>query len=532
VSFERIALSRRQIVKGFLGFAVLSATTSLTPIGFAEDTAPGTPFSFDDLTAQMKALAAKPFVPADAKLPDFLAKLSYDAYRRIGPRPDRALKLSDGFGYKVEPFHMGWLFKEPVLVFDTQGDTAKEIQFTAADFDYHDPATADAMAEIKLPGVAGLRIDYPVNAPTQNDELVAFLGASYFRALGRGNAYGASARGVVIDSWLSGPEEFPRFSSFYLTHAATSEPLTAYATLEGPSIAGAFEFVFDPAKPEGHQETFIDVTARFFFRSDIAEIGVAPLTSMFLYADVNRSAFDDFRPRVHDSNGLYTVSANGDVAWRALNNPPSLGNSYFTFTNPKAFGLMQRGRDFDHYQDAGARYDLRPSILVEPKGNWGEGSIRLIESTAKLEAEDNIGVFWVPKVPFKAGDSAEFSYRLTWGDLNPDPDGTLAYVLETRSGHGGVSGVENKETLRKFVVDFKGGPLLDPNIDPKKIDVVATIAGGRVVYSAVSPLPDPGVFRLAIDAEIDSKDPIELRAYLVGEGRQLTETWLYQWRAA
>lgn len=532
MSFERIALSRREVVKSILGFAVLSATTSLTPISFADDKAPGTPFSFADLTARMQALAQKPYAPDDTQLPDFLAKLSYDAYQKIQPRNDRALDLGgEGIGYKVEPFHMGWLFKEPVLIFDVKDATATEKIFTAADFDYHDPATAAAMAKIDLPGVAGFRLDYPMNQPDKIDEVAAFLGASYFRALGRGNYYGLSARGAVLNSWLAEPEEFPRFSSFYMEHTAAGEPLTGYATLEGPSLTGAFRFTFDPGT-EMRQETLVEVTARFFFRKDVTEFGVAPLTSMFLYADNNRSQFDDFRPQVHDSQGLLMVNAGGEMAWRALNNPPTVANSYFHQTSPKAFGLMQRDRNFDAYQDAGARYDLRPSVLIEPLGDWGEGDIRLIEAPIKLEADDNIGVFWVPKIPFKAGDHAEFSYRLRWGNLDPDPNGTLAYVLDTRSGQGGVSGVANKQTLRKFVIDFKGGPFNDPDLDPSTIDSVATISGGKVNFAAVSKLPDDGVMRLAIDAEIDTKDPVELRAYLIGGGRQLTETWLYQWRAA
>jgi glucans biosynthesis protein len=306
-----------------------------------------------------------------------------------------------------------------------------------------------------------------------------------------------------------------------------------YAALEGPSLTGAFRFAFEPGNTE-RQETVVDVTARYFFRKDVTEMGVAPLTSMFLFDQANRSQFDDYRPAVHDSDGLIMDNGTGEIAWRALNNPVSLGNSYFGHTNPKAFGLMQRERTFEAYQDPGARYDLRPSILVEPKGDWGEGAIRLIEAPAKLEADDNIVAFWVPKTPFRAGDSAEFSYRLRWGDLPPDPKGKLGYVVETRAGQGGVSGVANKQTLRKFVIDFTGGPLDDPDLDPEGIDAVAAIAGtgGKVTYSAVSKVPETGVMRLAIDAEIEGKDPVELRAYLVGRGRQLTETWLYQWRAA
>ena len=325
-----------------------------------------------------------------------LQNLSYDAYRLIQARDDKAVALSQGFGYVIEPFHLGWLFQQPVEMFDASGGTAKPIPFSAADFNYHDPAIEQQMAAITLPGVAGFRIDGPMNAPGQLAELVSFLGASYFRALGKNNYYGGSARGAVVNSWLAVPEEFPRFSSFYVERADYGQPLTIYAALEGQSLTGAFRFVLDPAS-DARQQTVFDVTARYFFRNDVAEMGVAPLTSMYLYSAANRSAFDDYRPEVHDSDGLYMDGGTGELAWRALNNPPALGNSYFSHTNPKAFGLMQRQRDFAEYQDPGARYDLRPSMLVEPKGDWGEGSVRLIEVPAKLEAEDNIVAFWVPE---------------------------------------------------------------------------------------------------------------------------------------
>lgn len=525
-----VVLSRRQVVQALAGLAAAFSATGLTSVSFAEDDAPGAAFSFDALSERMRTYALNSHVNAVSPLPQALQNLSYDAYRLIQARDERAIRLSDGFGYFIEPFHLGWLFKEPVEMFALKDGAATPIAFSAQDFNYHDPAVAAQMAKVTLPGVAGFRLNYPLNAPGKMDELVAFLGASYFRALGRGNAYGASARGAVVNSWLAQPEEFPRFSSFYVERAEAGQPLTIYAALEGQSLTGAFRFVFDPAT-EARQDTGIDVTARYFFRNDIAEMGVAPLTSMYLYSDANRSQFDDYRPQVHDSDGLFMDGGAGEVAWRALNNPPSLGNSYFGFTNPRAFGLMQRERDFVAYQDPGARYDLRPSVLVEPKGAWGEGSIRLIEVPAKLEAEDNIVAFWVPKRPFRAGDSAEFNYRLRWGDL-PPARSDLAHVAATRAGRGGVSGVDNKATLRKFVVDFAGGPL--DGLDEAAVDAVATIAGtgGKVVYSAVSKVPETGAMRLAIDAEIDGKDPVELRAYLVGGGRQLTETWLYQWRAA
>lgn len=275
----------------------------------------------------------------------------------------------------------------------------------------------------------------------------------------------------------------------------------------------------------------MEVTARLFFRTDVQELGVAPLTSMFLYAEANRGGFDDYRPQVHDSNGLLVERESGEVMWRALNNSAWLGNSYLSETNPAAFGLYQRGRDFESYQDAGAHYERRPSLRVEPIGAWGQGMVRLIEIPAKLEADDNIVAFWIPAEPARAGEAREYSYRLIWGDLNPEQNPSLAYVAETRGGVGGVSGVENAANFRKFVIDFKGGDLAAlPAGTP--IDVLATVGGGVVRSSVLSRIDANDVWRLVLDVEADPGATLELKAYLVGMGKKLTETWLYQWRPA
>jgi glucans biosynthesis protein len=525
------ALSRRAMLKSFAGAAAaLCASTALTRNVFARQlAAAGQGFSFDHLTEEARALAARAYEPTPPLMPDFARRLTYDAYRLIQFRPDRAVELDDAGGYQVQAFHLGWLYNEPVRLHEVSGGDVQPIMFSTQDFEYRNAALDTARSEEALPGVAGFRINYPLNRPEHLDELVSFLGASYFRALGRDNVYGASARGAVVNSWREGDEEFPRFSAFYLERAEAGAPLVINAMLDGPSLAGAYRFEISPGN-DNRQETLIDVTARLFFRADIAELGIAPLTSMFLYAEGNRSRFDDYRPQVHDSNGLLVLREGGEVAWRALNNPPSLANSYFVESNPRAFGLMQRDRDFGAYQDPGALYERRPSILIEPQGSWGRGSIRLIEIPAQLESDDNIVAFWVPETPFKAGGEAEFGYRLRWGNMLPDATADIAYVAETRTGQGGVSGVENAKSLRKFVVDFVGGPLAD--FGPETVlDPVAVVSGGTLVHSTVSKVEPTGAWRLVLDVDIATGGPVELRAYLVGLGRQLTETWLYQWLA-
>jgi glucans biosynthesis protein len=522
--------SRRHFLKAAAFAAALLTTTSLTGYGLAQEAETG-PFDFDSFTERMQALAQTAYEPALPPLPEVYAGLNYDGYRMVQFDVRRAKWAEDGLGYQVQAFPRGWLYKEPVAVSEIVDGDAHAIGFATDDFRVFDEGIrAKAEAE-PFPGVAGFRINYPLNKPENADELVSFLGASYFRALGRDNIYGVSARGLLINSWRDGPEEFPRFSEFYLEKPASADqPLTIYAALESQSATGAYRFVITPAGPD-RQETVMEVTARLFFRADVAELGVAPLTSMFLFAETNRSSFDDYRPQVHDSNGLILVKESGETMWRALSNAPTLGNTYLWDSNPKAFGLYQRDRNFETYQDAGAHYERRPSLRVEPVDGFGQGTVRLIEIPSKLEADDNIVAFWIPAETVKAGEAREFHYRLIWGDLLPQSDSPLAYVAETRAGQGGISGVENAASLRKFVVDFKGGELeaMEPDA---ALEVKAEASAGKITSTTLSKVAANDVWRLVLDVETDGAPLIELKASVAADGRPITETWLYQWRGA
>ncbi|WP_404406124.1 glucan biosynthesis protein [Pelagibacterium halotolerans] len=526
--------SRRRFLLGALPVSLFLSSTAVSAL-FAQENSQaqepgprpeGEPFSFDILTETMRRRAGEPFSSAAIELPPFMAEMDYDAYRHIHFRPDHARWSGQDSAFRVHAFHLGWLYNEPVRLYVVADGQAIPFGFTTADFDYRG-ALADSVADdAELPGVAGFRLNYPLNRPDLFDEVIAFVGASYFRALGRGNFYGLSARGLAINTGLSASEEFPRFSAFYLEKPLPgARNVVVNAALESQSATGALRFDIRPGT-----ETVIDVTARFFFRKDVEQIGIAPMTSMFLYAENNRSYFDDFRPQVHDSNGLQILRSDGDVLWRALNNPPRLASSYFAETNPRAFGLFQRDRSFAEFQDAGAHYERRPSLLIEPVGDWGEGNIRLVEIPSDMEINDNIVAFWVPAQQAKAGDEREYSYRMRWGNLDPDPAADLAYVLETRTGHGGVAGVENEPDLRKFVVDFKGGKLgrLPADIETPPEPVVS-IAGGEIVHTALFKIDGIDVWRLAIDVRFAGEETIELVAHVAGFNQRLTETWLYQW---
>lgn len=523
--------SSRRFFLGALPAGILLSTTAIGRLLAQEGEVPAEPaepegqeFSFDLLTEWMRERSAQSYEPPANQLPEIIADLTYDDYRHIQFRAQQARWREEGSQFHVHAFHPGWLYPELVDIFEVEEGVARPMGFTTDDFQYYGHL-ADIFAEGEaLPGVVGFRLNNPLNRLGVFDELIAFVGASYFRALGRGNFYGLSARGLAINTGIGSSEEFPRFSQFYLEKPQPGQRnVVVCAALDSQSVTGAFRFDIIPG-----EETVIDVTARLFFRAEVEQLGVAPMTSMFLYAENNRSKFDDYRPQVHDSNGLQVMRDGGDVLWRALNNPIRLASSYLSETNPRGFGLIQRDRDFADYQDSEARYERRPSLMIEPIGDWGPGNVRLVEIPSDLEVNDNIVAFWLPEQRVSAGEEREYSYRMRWGDISVDEDSELAYVLETRTGHGGVSGVENAPDLRKFVVDFRGGMLAGLPGDNDDIEAVFTVTGGEVVGSVLKKVDD-STWRLVLDVQLGGAPTVELVAHVAGFGRKLTETWLYQW---
>ena len=518
VGFPIPLLSRRRLLSAV---AALAATAPLRLAAQEAGTADAAPqrFSFDWLTETMRAKAAQPFVAAE-RVHGFLADLDYDDYRLLQFRPDR-WRWSEAGHWRLAAFPMGWLFKEPVHLFEVSDGIAEPMRFSTEDFEYLNDLGSRIPPLTDMPGVAGFRLHHPLNRPDVLDEVVAFIGASYFRALGRGSAYGVSARGLALNTATARGEEFPRFTAFWLDRDAAD--MTICAALDSRSVTGAYRFVLRPGAT-----TVIDVSARLFFRADVAELGIAPLTSMYLFSEKNRVDFDDFRPAVHDSDGLRIQRADGAVIWRPLNNPPRLTGSYFPETAPRRFGLHQRDRRFESYQDTEAQYHRRPSLDVEPLGDWGPGHVRLVEIPSDKEANDNIVAYWVPESPARAGDAREYAYRLHWGDLPLDPSADLAHVAETRAGHGGVSGVRSTDGKRKFVVDWLGGQLARLPVEAQVAPVVS-VNNAELLSSVLQYIPETGVWRLVLDIAADDDAVVELSAHLAGYGRKLTEDWLYQW---
>ena len=528
--------SRRNALKAGVAAAVLAA---LPRSVFAQSDAAGAPppdptqagtqqapFTFDALTERMRKLASQPYQQPKSELPDVVKNLTYDEHRAIRYRPEHALWRADPVNFHLQAFYPGWIFSDTTRIFVGSDGVYQLHKFEAGDFEYRPPLDPTVFQSIDLTGVAGFRIHAPLERPDYFDELVTFLGASYFRALGMGTRYGLSARGLAINTATSEEEEFPRFTAFYVTKPSPGEDTVhIMAELDSPSVAGAYAFDITP----GHV-TEIVVASRLFFRKAVTRLGVAPLTSMFTFGENDRASHDDYRPEVHDSDGLTIVRSTGELLWRPLKNPEQLALSFFQETSPRAFGLMQRDRDFTHYQDTEAHYEIRPSLLVETIGDWGTGTVELVEIPTDSETNDNIVAFWVPEAQPEAGASLEYRYRMRWG-LEPERPTERARVGATLVGVGGNSADANQpQKTRRFAINFEGGTIANLPDDATLEPLIDVPSSARLVNSSMSRLPDGG-WRLSLELEKLESGASELRVKLSMLQRIVSETWLYQWNA-
>lgn len=479
-------------------------------------------FDFNDVAARAEQLAAAPYKPPARNLSPQLENLDYDKYRDIRFRPEKSYWRDKKLPFELTFFHQGWQFREQVKINEITAKGVREIKLNPADFNYG-ANKFDAKA-LNGAGFAGFRVHYPINKPQYKDEVLVFQGASYFRALGKNQQYGLSARGLAIDTALSSGEEFPRFVEFWLERpAAKATELVIYGLLDSPRAAGAYRFVLRPGVT-----TTMDVTSRIFLRQPVGKLGLAPLTSMFFFGENQHPTVDDYRPEVHDSDGLSVHTGDGEWIWRPLINPKRLLTTSFATTNPQGFGLMQRDRDFGHYEDLESRYDQRPSVWVSPRGDWGAGRVELVQIPTPDETNDNIVAYWVPDVLPKPRAALNFNYRIAW-EKDEETRPPSSWVTQTRRGR---SYVKHDDGSIGLIVDFDGPALrglhADGRPDPRLEAVVSVGTNGQLVENTLYPNPVTGSWRQSIRVKRQDKDkPIELRSYLRSGNNTVSETWSY-----
>jgi glucans biosynthesis protein len=479
------------------------------------------PFDYAWLKGHARALSGQTHQAMSRAIPEAVRKLDWDQYQAIRYRADHALWGGDRLQFQARFFHLGLFFLSAVRMHEVVGGQAHELAYDPEMFNYGKSGLKGAQLPSNL-GFAGFQIYFHTDFTR---DMIAFLGASYFRAVGGEMQYGLSARGLAIDTGMARPEEFPSFTAFWLERPAPdSGGATVYALLDSPSATGAYRFGVFPGAT-----TVMDVDAAIYPRKPIERLGIAPLTSMFQYGENDRRMANDWRPEIHDSDGLAMWTGNGEWIWRPIVNPPVLRFNSYSDDNPRGFGLMQRDRDFNNYQDDGAFYDLRPSLWVEPKSGWGKGSVQLLELPTIDETFDNIVAFWNPERPPQPGEELLYGYRLYWGARIPF--GTpLAQVVATRTGIGGIIGQKRTYFSWRFVVDFAGANFAMIGKD-MKVEPVITTSRGSVEIPSARPLYSIRGYRAMFDVRPndDSVEPINLRLYLRAGNRPLTETWVYQW---
>ncbi len=474
-------------------------------------------FDLEDVAEKARKLAAEPFQDPTGKIPRWLLDMSYDQWRDIRFRPDRSLWRDRGLPFEVQFFHPGLYYDRTVVINEVDALGVHPLQFSPGQFDYGSNDFASRVPQDL--GYAGFRIHYPLNKPDYSDEIMVFLGASYFRALGKNDVFGLSARGLAIDTAAASGEEFPYFREFWLVRPTkNATDIAIYALLDSPSMTGAYRFVVYPG-----QQTVVDVDMKVFVRKNVTKLGIAPLTSMFFYGENTTQCFDNYRPEVHDSDGLLLFADTGEWMWRPFDNPETLQVHSFQMTNPRGFGMLQRDRDFASYQDLETQQEKRPSAWIAPKGQWGPGRVELVEIPTHKDIHDNVVAYWIPEAQPPAGEPISYAYKMSWyGDdaTRPPAGRAVATRREHASdGHG-----------NRFVVDFQGKQLEKLAADEVLRAVVSVVGGddkGHIVGQYVIKIPATGGWRLGFQVETTSKEPVELRAYLDKAGSALTETWSY-----
>ncbi|SBS36812.1 Glucans biosynthesis protein G precursor [Marinomonas spartinae] len=477
---------------------------------------PKSGYQFTDQTVIdiAKKLAKSPMVPP-LKAPKELTDMNYSTYRKINFQQNQAVWGNTPTPFSIQLFAPGYIYKDLVDIDVVENGRAFPLEVSPSSFSTPNKKLAKLID--KVGKYAGLRLHYPINTKDHSDEFIVFQGATYFRAISKGQTYGLSARGLAIDVAQPTGEEFPMFKHFWIERpSVTQKAIVVHALLDSKSVTGAYRFGIYPGSP-----TRIDVKATLFPRQDVPHVGLAPLTSMFMFGTMDPSDEPDYRRRVHDSEGLQIQTGHGEILWRPLNNPKTLQISSFYDKSPKGFGLIQRHRNYSDYQDLEANYQTRPSAWVKPLNDWGAGHVELVEIPSNSEGNDNIVTYWQPKGGLKKDKPYSFSYQLTWPNDTP----VLAnkpHIVRSAKGTKLFGKYKGKPEV---VIDYS-----DINVDDiKKIHINASTSAGKILETHLVKNPHINGIRVYVTFDTDNADVAELRVALSENHKEIASTWLYRW---
>lgn len=478
-------------------------------------------FDLEQVVDRARQLAAERHVPP-ASVPRFLRELDYDAWRNIRFDPEQSLWREDGGPFQAMLVLPGLYYWHPVSLNVVEQGEVRSVPFERSQYLF-----ADRELERRVPsdlGHAGFTLTHPLSGRIgEYNQFLVFAGASYFRAVGRDSHFGLSARGLAVDTGLPRGEQFPAFTTFWLVRPEPgAHSMVVYALLEGEQVTGAYRFDVTPGDP-----TLIGVQAVLFPRRAIELPGLAPLTSMFFHGRHTPRPRGEWRPQVHDSDGLLMRDADsGEWLWRPLINPEVLTQDFFEVGELSGFGLLQRDREFTSYQDLEAHYHRRPSAWVTPVGRWGAGRVVLTQLPTPDETHDNIVAFWQPASLPEQGEY-RFAYTLAIGagDLARHE---LGQVRHTLVGDGNRIGGGNVEGALRLLVDFSGPALRQLAPTAAVTGQVTALEGSELVEQFVQYNAPCGCWRLSMLVRPGPSGELAVRAYLRHGDDSLTETWSYR----
>lgn len=510
-----LPLNRRQLLAGAAVTAIAGAASSAIAQdqnGLAALLTDGTPFNRDKLLAYARDMAKRPYSAPNPAMPDGFRDLNYETYVGIRNRRERAVWNDNPRGFLLEPLHRGFIYQAPVQLAVIENGLTRRLVYSAARYDYGKLAVPQAIGDM---GFSGFRV-LSTMGDAAGREVALFQGASFLRAIAKGQTFGTIARALSLKTADPRGEEFPFFRAFWIEEPARDDVLVVHALLDSESTAGVFTFTLRIS-----DVTLVDTEGAIFPRVALDSFGIAGLQSTYLFGFADKRTVEDYRPQVLEANGLSLAAGNGEYLWRPLANPRQLQISAFSTDQPKGFGLVMRDRDFNNYQDVDARFELRPTLWMEPIGDWGPGSLQLVEIPSDNEIHDNIIVQWRPKTALAAGSEFLFAYRQHWG-WNPPEKPPVALASGTRIGRGA-------QRRRRFLVDFTGDKLA--SIPVAEITTALWASNNGIQTPRIVPGGEGRPFRVIFDLDTGNESLIELRLALMNGNTQISETWLYRWTA-
>lgn len=508
-------LNKRQLLGGALAVAAIGAMTPAEAqnrgtINFLQGILlDGAAFDPSQVREAARVLATRPFVAPASALPDPFSSLNAEQFAGIRHRPERLIWSDDNSPLLLEPMHRGYVYATPTAVGVVENGLVRQIVYDPLRYDFGRVQPPSNPGNLLFSGISLRLRDKPDSA------LITFQGGTFFRARGHGHALGAMARAIAIKTGDPRGEEFPLFRAFWIERPATADQVVIHAVADSESVTAAFRFVVRPG-----DMTIVDVEAELFARAAVDHLGLAAIQGMFLHAPNRRRAVDDVRPAVHEVNGLQVQNGTREWLWRPLNNPATLQVSSFVDDNPRAFGLVQRERDFGSFLDDGQRFDLVPSVWIEPLGEWGQGVVQLTEIPNDSEVNDNVIAYWRPAAPLAAGASLALAYRQFWCWQPPEAP-ALAKVTNFRIGRGSTA------RRRRVLAEFASDAFLKKETSEPALHLSASL--GQALNPVIRLDHERGVVRVLFELEPQGEQPSELRLVLLNGEAPISETLLYRW---